>query len=108
MALANIKQGIYYYVSILSILYSLLYSDMILISCIRIFSILYSILYFVGRWLRELGAIDFAGGTVIHISSGFSALVASFLVGKRKDYNPNQPVAPNNVPFVMLGAGLLW
>src|SRR5690349_9399817 len=59
-------------------------------------------------WLRDLGAIDFAGGTVIHISSGFSALIASYIVGKRKDYNPKAPVVPGNVPFVLLGAGLLW
>lgn len=59
-------------------------------------------------WLRELGAIDFAGGTVIHISSGFSALVASYIVGQRADFDPKKPMPPHNVPFVLLGAGLLW
>jgi ammonium transporter, Amt family len=53
-----------------------------------------------------LGALDFAGGTVVHISSGASALVAAWVLGPRKTY-PNQPAAPHNVPFILLGAGLL-
>ena len=53
------------------------------------------------------GALDFAGGTVVHISSGFSALVAALVVGPRRTY-PDQPSAPHNVPFILLGAGLLW
>lgn len=59
-------------------------------------------------WLRAIGSLDFAGGTVIHISAGFSALIASYIVGKRTGYNPEQGISPNNVPFVLLGAGLLW
>jgi ammonium transporter, Amt family len=54
-----------------------------------------------------LGALDFAGGTVVHISSGASALVAAWVLGPRKTY-PSQPAAPHNVPFILLGAGLLW
>jgi ammonium transporter, Amt family len=54
-----------------------------------------------------LGALDFAGGTVVHISSGVSAVVAAWMVGKRRTY-PNQPAAPHNVPYVLLGIGLLW
>jgi Amt family ammonium transporter len=54
-----------------------------------------------------LGALDFAGGTVVHISSGVSAIVAAVMLGKRKRY-PHQRSAPHNVPFIMLGAGLLW
>lgn len=54
-----------------------------------------------------LGALDFAGGTVVHISSGISALVAAIVIGPRKTY-PDQPSAPHNVPFILLGAGLLW
>ncbi|MCY7282807.1 MAG: ammonium transporter [Cyanobacteria bacterium CAN_BIN43] len=54
-----------------------------------------------------LGALDFAGGTVVHISSGISALVAAWVIGPRKTY-PNQPAAPHNVPFILLGAGILW
>ncbi|WP_034386710.1 ammonium transporter [Deinococcus sp. YIM 77859] len=58
-------------------------------------------------WLFKDGALDFAGGTVIHISAGVSALVAAFLVGPRLGY-PRAAHVPHNVPFVLLGAGLLW
>jgi len=54
-----------------------------------------------------MGALDFAGGTVVHISSGVSALVADFVLGPRKNY-PDQIAPPHNVPFILLGAGLLW
>ena len=54
-----------------------------------------------------MGALDFAGGTVVHISSGVSALVAAFVIGPRRTY-PSQVAAPHNVPFILLGAGLLW
>lgn len=54
-----------------------------------------------------LGALDFAGGTVVHISSGVSALVAAIVIGPRKTF-PSQLTAPHNVPFILLGAGLLW
>lgn len=58
-------------------------------------------------WIGSLGALDFAGGTVVHISSGVSALVAAWVLGARKTY-PSQPAAPHNVPYVLLGIGLLW
>ena len=54
-----------------------------------------------------LGALDFAGGTVVHISSGVAAVVAAWVIGPRRTY-PNQPAAPHNVPYVLLGIGLLW
>jgi len=54
-----------------------------------------------------IGALDFAGGTVVHISSGVSALVAALVIGPRRTY-PSQLAAPHNVPFILLGAGLLW
>jgi len=54
-----------------------------------------------------LGALDFAGGTVVHISSGVSAAVAAWMIGSRRTY-PNQPAAPHNVPYVLLGIGLLF
>lgn len=53
------------------------------------------------------GSLDFAGGTVVHISSGVSAVVAAWMLGARKNY-PSQPTIPHNVPFVLLGIGLLW
>ena len=54
-----------------------------------------------------IGALDFAGGTVVHISSGVSALVAAILLGPRTTY-PNQLTSPHNVPFILLGTGILW
>ncbi|RLN96538.1 hypothetical protein BBJ28_00021734 [Nothophytophthora sp. Chile5] len=57
-------------------------------------------------WEGKMGSLDFAGGTVIHISSGFGALAAALVVGKR--YNHGDPVKPHNVPLVMIGATLLW
>ena len=60
-----------------------------------------------GGWLRTLGALDFAGGTVVHISSGVSALVAVMVIGKRLGYG-RTPTAPHNLPFTVLGAALLW
>ncbi len=54
-----------------------------------------------------IGALDFAGGTVVHISSGISALVAAIVLGPRKNY-PDRLSPPHNVPFILLGAGLLW
>jgi ammonium transporter, Amt family len=55
----------------------------------------------------NIGALDFAGGTVVHISSGVSAVVAAWMIGSRRTY-PNQPAAPHNVPYVLLGIGLLF
>ncbi|MDA0733646.1 MAG: ammonium transporter [Chloroflexi bacterium] len=58
-------------------------------------------------WLGGLGALDFAGGTVVHINSGIGALAAAIIVGKRTGYGAH-PMPPHNVPMVVLGAGLLW
>jgi Amt family ammonium transporter len=58
-------------------------------------------------WLGSMGALDFAGGTVVHISSGVSAVVAAWVIGPRKNFML-QPAAPHNVPYVLLGIGLLW
>jgi len=60
-----------------------------------------------GGWLRELGALDFAGGIVVHVSSGISALTLAILLGKRCGY-AQQPFRPHNLPFTVLGAALLW
>lgn len=61
----------------------------------------------VGGWLRNMGALDFAGGTVVHILSGVSGLVTALVLGKRKGHG-SQPLIPHNIPFTVLGAGLLW
>jgi ammonium transporter len=58
-------------------------------------------------WLAEIGSLDFAGGTVVHISSGVSAVVAAWVIGPRKDHL-NRPHTPHNVPYVLLGIGMLW
>jgi Amt family ammonium transporter len=60
-----------------------------------------------GGWLRELGALDFAGGTVVHISSGVAGLIAALLLGRRRGYG-SEPILPHNLPFSVLGAALLW
>jgi Amt family ammonium transporter len=60
-----------------------------------------------GGWLGKLGALDFAGGTVVHINAASAALVCAVVVGARKDY-ARQAILPQNVPFTLLGAGLLW
>ncbi len=60
-----------------------------------------------GGWLRTLGALDFAGGTVVHISAGVTALVLAVMMGPRRDFK-RVPTVPHNVPFALLGAGLLW
>ncbi|HEX7529482.1 MAG TPA: ammonium transporter [Thermoanaerobaculia bacterium] len=60
-----------------------------------------------GGFLGKLGALDFAGGTVVHINAGAAAFVAALMLGPRKDY-ARQATLPHHVPFVLLGAGLLW
>ena len=60
-----------------------------------------------GGWLGELGALDFAGGNVVHINSGVAALAAAVIFGKRLGFG-SEPMEPHNVPMVVLGAGLLW
>ena len=60
-----------------------------------------------GGWLHSLGALDFAGGTVVHVSAGTSALVAAAMLGKRRDLG-RASLVPHNVPLTLLGAGLLW
>ena len=60
-----------------------------------------------GGWLARLGALDFAGGTVVHVNAAVTALVAALVVGPRHDYG-RQALLPHSVPFVLLGAGLLW
>jgi len=61
----------------------------------------------IGGWIRNLGALDFAGGTVVHITSGVSALAAALVVGKRKGFGVDN-MAPHNLPMTVLGAAILW
>ena len=62
----------------------------------------------VGGILRDLGVIDFAGGLVVHTASGVSAVAAALVLGRRTGVDANHEVRPNNVPFVILGAAILW
>ena len=60
-----------------------------------------------GGWIGELGALDFAGGAVVHVNAGVAALVAALVLGSRAEYG-RAAMIPHNVPFVLLGAGVLW
>jgi len=62
----------------------------------------------VGGWLRVLGVVDFAGGLVVHETAGVSALAAALFIGRRRDVSPRKEIRPNNIPFVILGAAILW
>lgn len=81
-----------------------------------IFTVLWSILVYIpmahwvwGRgFLQQMGAIDFAGGTVVHINAGISALVMAIMAGKRSDYKIGHPITPHNITFVFLGTAFLW
>ncbi len=84
-------------------------------SALLIFSVLWSTLIYSplahwvwgGGWLGAMGALDFAGGAVVHISSGFGALACALVLGKRKGYG-TEALVPHNLPMTVLGAGLLW
>jgi Amt family ammonium transporter len=85
-------------------------------SALLVFSVLWLTVVYVpvahwvwgsGGWLAKLGALDFAGGNVVHINAGVSALALVFLLGKRRGF-PQDAMEPNNIPLVLLGAGLLW
>jgi Amt family ammonium transporter len=60
-----------------------------------------------GGWLGSLGVLDFAGGAVVHLNAGVSALALVMLLGRRRGF-PKEPMEPSNIPMVVLGAGLLW
>jgi Amt family ammonium transporter len=92
------------------------FAERLKFSSFLIFSILWSLLvynpmaHFVwgGGWLQQLGALDFAGGTVVHINAGVSALVMAVMLGRRSDYKPGRPIPATNVTYVFLGAAFLW
>jgi Amt family ammonium transporter len=92
------------------------FAERIRFRALVIFTVLWSALVYApiahwvwnpGGWLRGLGALDFAGGTVVHAASGLSALAAAIVIGRRKEKSDAE-FKPNNVPFVILGAVLLW
>jgi ammonium transporter, Amt family len=59
-------------------------------------------------WLRQMGVLDFAGGTVVHMSAGLAALAGALVLGRRQSHIANEPHEPANVPYVLLGTGMLW
>ncbi|MFA5398851.1 MAG: ammonium transporter [Dehalococcoidia bacterium] len=61
-----------------------------------------------GGWLVKLGALDFAGGTVVHVNAGISALALALVLGPRIGFKEGESMEPNNIPYVVLGAALLW
>jgi len=91
------------------------FAERIKFSGFLLFSILWSILVYNplahwvwgGGWMMRMGALDFAGGTVVHINAGISALVMALMLGKREGYGTSM-LLPHNVPFVVLGTALLW
>jgi Amt family ammonium transporter len=62
---------------------------------------------FAGGWIADMGALDFAGGAVVHINAGAAALAVVLLIGRRKGY-PGTPMPPHNLPLTMIGTGILW
>ncbi len=92
------------------------FAERVKFSGFLMFTILWSVFVYMpmahwvwgGGFLMEMGAIDFAGGTVVHINAGVSALVMALLVGRRNDYRPGKPITPHNIPFVFIGTALLW
>ncbi len=61
-----------------------------------------------GGWLAKLGALDFAGGTVVHVNAGISALALAMVLGPRLGFKEKETMEPNSIPYVLLGAALLW
>jgi Amt family ammonium transporter len=92
------------------------YAERMKFSAFLIFTLLWSTIVYdpvahwvwgTGGWLRNMGVLDFAGGIVVHITSGISALAAALVIGKRKGYL-REAMPPHNLPLTVLGAGLLW
>lgn len=92
------------------------YVERIKFSSFLIFSLLWATLVYdpvchwvwgIGGWIRKMGALDFAGGTVVHMTAGFAALAFAMVIKKRKGFNV-VTMEPNNIPFTVIGAALLW
>jgi len=93
------------------------FAERIKFSSLLVFTVLWSTFIYspiahwvwnTGGWLHSLGAIDFAGGVVVHVAAGLSALAAALVVGRRKDFEKRREFKPSNVPYVLLGTALLW
>ena len=92
------------------------FAERVKFSGFLLFTALWSILVYIpmahwvwgGGFLQQMGAIDFAGGTVVHINAGISALIMALMVGKRSDYKAGHPMTPHNVTFVFMGTAFLW
>lgn len=93
------------------------FAERVKFSSYLLFMILFSIFIYcpLAHWtwhpegfLRQMGVLDFAGGTVVHMSAGFAALAGALVLGRRKSHAGGESHAPSNVPFVLLGTGMLW
>jgi ammonium transporter, Amt family len=85
------------------------FSSLIVFVCAWSVAVYYPVAHWIwgGGWLGAMGALDFAGGTVVHATCGMAALVACIVLGKRTGY-PTTPMPPHNLPLTLLGTGLLW
>ena len=91
------------------------FAERVNFSAMFVYSILWSLLVYIpichwvwgGGWLGQMGLLDFAGGTVVHITAGVSALVAAMVLGRRNGF-PEKPMPPHNLGITVAGAGLLW
>ena len=85
------------------------FSAMLLFSCLWLILVYAPVTHWVwgGGWLGEMGLLDFAGGTVVHITAGVAALVAAIVIGNRRGF-PAQAMPPHNLPLTVIGAGMLW
>jgi Amt family ammonium transporter len=85
------------------------FSSMLIFSALWLFAVYVPICHWVwgGGWLGSMGLLDFAGGTVVHITAGVAALVAALVIGKRNGF-PHTPMPPHNLTMTVTGAGMLW
>ena len=85
------------------------FSAMLLFSVIWLIVVYAPVTHWVwgGGWLGSLGLLDFAGGTVVHITAGVAALVSALMIGRRRGF-PEQPLMPHSLPLTVTGAGMLW
>ena len=85
------------------------FGAVVLFSCLWLMAVYVPVTHWVwgGGWLGSMGLLDFAGGTVVHITAGVAALVAAIVIGPRRGF-PSTPMMPHNMTMVVMGAGMLW